>query len=91
VADAIRREGYERDEILVCGGGTHNRFLLDLLQRQLSDATVASVANYGLDPDWIEAMAFAWLARQTLAGLAGNLPSVTGARRAVPLGAIYPA
>jgi anhydro-N-acetylmuramic acid kinase len=90
VADAIRREGYQRDEVLVCGGGTHNRFLLDLLQRQLPEATVASVANYGLDPDWIEAMAFAWLARQTLAGLAGNLPSVTGASRAVPLGAIYP-
>ncbi len=90
VADAIRREGYAGDEVLVCGGGTHNRFLLNLLKRQLPDSTVASVAQYGLDPDWIEAMAFAWLARQTLAGLAGNLPSVTGARRAVPLGAIYP-
>ena len=45
----------------------------------------------GIDPDWVEASAFAWLARQTLAGLPGNLPSVTGARRPVVLGAIHPA
>jgi len=51
---------------------------------------VSSTAEAGIDPDWLEAMAFAWLARQTLAGETGNLPSVTGAGRAVVLGAIYP-
>lgn len=91
VADAIQREGYGQSEVLVAGGGAHNRFLLELLQRLLPQAQVGSIARYGLDPDWIEAMAFAWLARQTLAGLTGNLPSVTGASRAVPLGAVYPA
>lgn len=90
VADAIRREGYEECEVLVCGGGAHNHFLLELLQQHLPESSVGSLAGFGLDPDWIEAMAFAWLARRTLAGLPGNLPTVTGAGRAVILGAIYP-
>jgi anhydro-N-acetylmuramic acid kinase len=89
VADAIRAEGFERAELLVCGGGVHNRFLLERLRCQLPESAIASTAEYGLDPDWIEAMAFAWLAKRTLAGQSGNLPSVTGAARAVPLGAIY--
>lgn len=90
VADAIAREGFEQAEILACGGGVHNDLLLGRLGRRLPKARIASTEARGLDPDWIEAMAFAWLARQTLAGMNGNLPSVTGARRAVPLGAIYP-
>jgi anhydro-N-acetylmuramic acid kinase len=90
VADAVKRERFEQAEVLVCGGGAHNCFLLERLMRQLPEASVVTTAAYGLDPDWIEAMAFAWLARQTLAGQNGNLPSVTGARRAVPIGAIHP-
>ncbi|MEO1889218.1 MAG: anhydro-N-acetylmuramic acid kinase, partial [Cycloclasticus sp.] len=46
---------------------------------------------YGVDPDWVEAIAFAWLAKQTMEGKTGNIPSVTGAKKAVILGAIYPA
>ena len=90
VADAIESEGFEGAEILVCGGGAHNRLLLDRLAQRLPKAAIASTESRGLDPDWVEAIAFAWLAKRTLAGLSGNLPSVTGARRAVPLGAIYP-
>ncbi|MDH3514309.1 MAG: anhydro-N-acetylmuramic acid kinase, partial [Gammaproteobacteria bacterium] len=45
----------------------------------------------GLSPDWVEAAAFAWLAHQALEREPGNIPSVTGARRAVVLGGIYPA
>ncbi len=90
VADAIRKEDFEGTEVLVCGGGAHNGFLLERLRYRLPKTNVASTATENLDPDWVEAMAFAWLARQTLAGLSGNIPSVTGARRAVPLGAIYP-
>ena len=52
---------------------------------------VATTAELGIDPDWMEALAFAWLARQTLHHAPGNLPSVTGARGARILGAIYPA
>jgi len=56
----------------------------------LSPATVESSAALGISPEWVEAAAFAWLARQTLAGLAGNLPAVTGAKSLTVLGGIYP-
>jgi anhydro-N-acetylmuramic acid kinase len=52
---------------------------------------VATTASAGVDPDWVEAMAFAWLARQAVRGETGSLPEVTGARRARVLGGIYPA
>ena len=51
--------------------------------------TVTSTAEYGVDPDWVEAMCFAWLAKCTLEGVAGNVPAVTGARHPVVLGGIY--
>jgi len=61
------------------------------LQAELPEAMVESTAAMGIDPDFMEAMAFAWLARETLAGRPGNLPEVTGARGLRILGAIYPA
>jgi anhydro-N-acetylmuramic acid kinase len=76
-------------EIYVCGGGSHNRHLLARLGALLPGIPVATTEVLGLDPDWVEAAAFAWLAHQTLAGHAGNLPSVTGARHPVLLGGIY--
>lgn len=77
--------------LLVCGGGAYNLRLMERLAALLPDWSVASTARYGIAPDWVEAMAFAWLARQTLQGRPGNLPAVTGARRPVVLGAIHPA
>lgn len=77
-------------EVLVCGGGVHNPLLMQRLSDLLS-MPVRSTADYGVHPDWVEAQAFAWLASRTLNGLAGNLPSVTGAGRAAILGGIYPA
>lgn len=76
-------------EIYICGGGNHNRHLLARLRALLPGIPVATTEILGLDPDWVEAAAFAWLAHQTLAGHAGNLPSVTGARHPVLLGGIY--
>ena len=76
--------------VLVCGGGVHNPLLLRRLAARLPGIPVQSTATLGLDPDWIEAMAFAWLAQRTLAGQPGNLPGVTGARQARILGGIYP-
>lgn len=78
-------------EIYVCGGGAHNTALLLRLQTLLPAARVATSDVLGLAADWVEAIAFAWLAQRTLAGLAGNLPAVTGARGPRVLGAIYPA
>lgn len=75
--------------LIVVGGGAHNSYLLERLQSLLPDMTVVTSARYGVDPDYVEAMAFAWLARETLAGRPGNLPSVTGASRSGILGGIY--
>ncbi len=73
----------------VCGGGIRNSDLLARLTRALAPKTVHSTEESGLDPDWVEACAFAWLASRRLAGLPGNAPAVTGATRDAILGAIY--
>ncbi len=91
VADALRLTQPDTTRILVCGGGVHNRALMERLAGRLPGTQVESTAAHGLDPDYVEAMGFAWLARETLDGRAGNLPSVTGARGARILGAIHPA
>ena len=89
IADAIVRFTPHLDRLLVCGGGVHNPVLISMLQDQ-APCTVESTLAVGVDPDWVEAMAFAWLARETLARRPGNLIEVTGARHPVILGAIYP-
>ena len=87
IADAI--SAYTTDEIIICGGGVHNKYVLQLLKGYLPDIEMNSSASYGLDPDYIEATAFAWLAMRTLRLQPGNLPSVTGARREVVLGRVH--
>ncbi len=89
ISNAIKASTPDCPKLLVCGGGVHNPVLMAQLQRELPACHVESTRHYGADPDWVEAIAFAWLARQTLLGLAGNLPSVTGARHPVILGGIY--
>jgi anhydro-N-acetylmuramic acid kinase len=78
------------DALYVCGGGVHNNALMRRLA-DLAGKPVQSTAVLGIDPDWMEALAFAWLARQCLEGKPGNLPAVTGANGPRILGAIYPA
>ncbi len=90
ITDAIQQTQFEPEQILICGGGVHNATLLQRLQQLLCGSKVVSTNEVGLNPDWIEAMAFAWLAKQTLEHQAGNLPAVTGARHGVVLGGIYP-
>jgi anhydro-N-acetylmuramic acid kinase len=75
----------------VCGGGALNRHLMARLQAALPHCTVTSTKEAGLPPLQVEATAFAWLARQTVHGKTSSLKSVTGARGARVLGAIYPA
>jgi anhydro-N-acetylmuramic acid kinase len=89
IAQAIRTAAADASEVLVCGGGVHNRDLMAKLQAALSDTRVQSTAAAGLDPDWVEAVAFAWLAMRTTHGETGNLPSVTGAARAAVLGTVH--
>nr|VFK01964.1 MAG: anhydro-N-acetylmuramic acid kinase [Candidatus Kentron sp. H]VFK02881.1 MAG: anhydro-N-acetylmuramic acid kinase [Candidatus Kentron sp. H]VFK05497.1 MAG: anhydro-N-acetylmuramic acid kinase [Candidatus Kentron sp. H] len=88
--DAIGEYAPACQEVFVCGGGARNPLLLNGLKAQLPHCLVDTTARCGLDPDWVEAMTFAWLAKRRLDGLPGNAPSVTGARHLAVLGAIYP-
>ena len=89
IVNAIKKH-FQQGEILVCGGGAHNHFLMSRLQELAKPQfTLDSTERLGIHPDWVEAMAFAWLAKQTLNYAPGNLPSVTGARKASVLGGIY--
>ncbi|HET19588.1 MAG TPA: anhydro-N-acetylmuramic acid kinase [Chromatiales bacterium] len=81
----------EAERLLVCGGGAYNPVLMQRMQALAGTMHVESTAAHGVEPAWVEALAFAWLARQTMEGLPGNLPRVTGARGERILGAIYPA
>ncbi|MCY4361665.1 MAG: anhydro-N-acetylmuramic acid kinase [Gammaproteobacteria bacterium] len=89
ITNAILECAPETDEILTCGGGIHNNLLMERLQGLLPAITIKSTADYGVNPDAVEALSFAWLAQQRLENIPANLPSVTGARRPVILGAIY--
>ncbi|MBQ0798115.1 MAG: anhydro-N-acetylmuramic acid kinase [Porticoccaceae bacterium] len=90
IAEAIAKTSKLATEIYICGGGALNTALMDALKTLLAPAKVASTSALGIDPEWVEAAAFAWLARQTLARLPGSLAEVTGATKAEILGAIYP-
>ncbi|MDH0171522.1 anhydro-N-acetylmuramic acid kinase [Stenotrophomonas sp. GD04145] len=89
VADALLVQQPQTRRLLVCGGGVHNRQLMKRLAERLPALQVESSAVHGLDPEYVEAMGFAWLAQRTMDGLAGNLPSVTGAKGPRILGAIH--
>ncbi len=89
IAEAIRRHAPATVEVLVCGGGAYNETLMRALAGILHDMRVGTTDRHGLDPLCVEATAFAWLAHRRLTGQPGNLPSVTGARRRVVLGAVY--
>ncbi|MBL8490043.1 MAG: anhydro-N-acetylmuramic acid kinase, partial [Rhodocyclaceae bacterium] len=91
VTEALHRWCGRPDELLVCGGGAHNLALMDGLRAGIPVAQVAPTDTVGVPADWVEAIAFAWLAKRTLAGLPGNLPEVTGAAGPRVLGAIFPA
>ena len=88
---AVQRFGRGGGELLVCGGGAFNTQLMQRIAALLPGVAVDTTAARGLPPQQVEAAAFAWLARQALLGLPGNLPAVTGARGPRILGAIHPA
>ena len=89
VAEAVRAAAPSAQRVVACGGGVHNSFLMQRLAANLAPIALESSNQYGIDPDHVEAMAFAWLARETLAGRAGNRTGVTGARGPRVLGGIY--
>ncbi len=90
-AACVTRYGKESKTLLVCGGGALNTYLMQRLQAHLTSTKVQSTTSAGLPPMQVEAAAFAWLARQAVRRETASLQSVTGARGARVLGAIYPA
>ena len=89
IVEALRRSGSHARRVFACGGGVHNQALMSALATALQPIELTSTASAGLDPDFVEAALFAWLARQRLAHRPGNLPSVTGARGPRILGALH--
>lgn len=91
IADAMTKTCSDIDEVYLCGGGAHNDLLVERLKSKLgNNIHLANTNALGVGVDWLEAVAFAWLAQQTLAGKTSNLPEVTGAKGARILGAVYP-
>ena len=89
IAAAIQQHAGSAKRLIVCGGGVHNDHLMDRLAENLPELSVDTTEAYGVMPDWVEAAAFAWLAKQYTEGKPGNIPAVTGANRAVPLGRLF--
>ena len=89
IADQINPLKIGIDQIYICGGGAFNTTLMGALAKALPNAKLATTLSLGLEPCWVEACAFAWLAKQRIEGKSGNLPTVTGARKKVILGSLY--
>ncbi|MEO8331727.1 MAG: anhydro-N-acetylmuramic acid kinase [Gallionella sp.] len=89
IAQSVQRYCGGAKEIYLCGGGAHNQTLRNRLAALLTDCSIQTTNALGVDSDYLEAIAFAWLAQQTLLGKAANLPQVTGARHPCVLGAIH--
>lgn len=78
-------------QLAVCGGGAHNPVLMDRMRVLLPGVQVSSTHEFGIDPDWVEAATFAWLASETLQGRRFDNQLLTGANGEITLGGIYPA
>lgn len=91
ISSAILKYCRGAQEVYLCGGGAHNLQLLHRMQAYLPDCQIQPTNQLGIDADWLEAIAFAWLAQQTIHGLSANLPEATGAHHPCILGAIHQA
>ncbi|WP_090632071.1 anhydro-N-acetylmuramic acid kinase [Nitrosomonas marina] len=91
ISQAIQTYYPNSNEIYLCGGGARNLHLVHHLKKLLSGIKVSLTDELGIPVDWVEASAFAWLARQTILRIPGNIPAVTGALGKRILGAVYPA
>ena len=89
IANAIADADCRPERVILCGGGARNGALRQRLAAHLDDIPVESSARHGIEPEWVEAVLFAWLARARLHGEPGNAPSVTGASRPAALGGVY--
>ena len=88
IASDILRHG-SAEEVYICGGGAHNAALMQELTNVLGDVPVTSTSKLGIDPDWVEAIAFAWMAKSAIEGVTVDTAAFTGAQSPVRLGGIY--
>ena len=89
IISAIHQQADKTTALYLCGGGANNPAIVQAISRRLDPITVETTSVLGIDPGWVEAAAFAWMAWARLKGITTNLPEVTGARRRLSLGAIY--
>ena len=89
VASSIERLDGQVEEVYVCGGGAHNGALMSCLRNRLLPVKLDTTEALGIGPDWVEAVAFAWLAMRRINRLPGNVTNVTGACSPSVLGGIY--
>ncbi len=89
IAQSIKKQMQKPCDIFVCGGGIHNNFLMQRIKSKLADFSINSTKALGIDPDWVEAMAFAWFAKQTMNKNPIDLCLITGAKKPAILGGIY--
>ena len=89
ITDAVKKSGPDLQAVYACGGGAYNTFLLERLSHHLPEIKISTTTDLGLSPQQVESAAFAWLARQRINKLPGNLTSVTGAKCQTILGALY--
>ena len=90
IADTVIQANKAIKHLYLCGGGTHNLALQQKLASLLPETEVQSAEAIGVDPDYLEAMMFAWLAAQTINQKPVDLRSITGSTKPAILGAIYP-
>lgn len=90
IADTVINARKKVKELYLCGGGTHNIVLHQMIADLLPQTVVMSIADIGISPDYLEAMLFAWLAAQTINKKALDLSAITGSKRPAILGAVYP-
>ncbi|MEM8594082.1 MAG: anhydro-N-acetylmuramic acid kinase [Pseudomonadota bacterium] len=89
ISEAVLKYAPNCQEVILCGGGAFNQFLVNSLREQLNSMKVQTSSSLGMDPQWVESTAFAWLAKQTMERKTGNHPNVTGASKHVILGGVY--
>jgi anhydro-N-acetylmuramic acid kinase len=89
VSNSIKASAPEAGRVILCGGGAFNSYLVERLEFHLPASVVESSSAHGVAPEWVEALAFAWLAKKRLEDRPGNATAVTGARHATTLGGIY--
>ena len=89
ISQALSLCSYNINEVFICGGGAYNTVLINRLKELVAPVIVENTSILGIAPEWVEASAFAWLAKQTVEGLPGNMPAATGAEKSAVLGAIY--